>query len=937
MPQARAAADAAPLNRRQRPVQPAARSTVVLGSARLHSAPMASTVRGAGFRRMTAPTKPPTRRDWFVATAIACLVLAANLAGWQLAHRPVDVPDWNGPVGGFAYSIFQRDQSPLEGRYPSESEIAADLALLARHTGRIRTYASAEQPALPRLAKAHGLELTAGAWLDRRRENNEAELAALVAAARQYDNVRRAIVGNEVLLRGDLTPGQLIGYLDRARRQLDVPVSTAEPWHVWLKHPELAGHVDFITVHLLPYWEGIPLERALEDVLKRYDQVRRAFPDKPVVIGEVGWPTNGDRFKRARPSTAGAAEFLRRFFAVAEARGLDYYVMEAFDQPWKEAGEGRVGAYWGMFTADREPKFPLVGPVQPDPDWLAKALTASALAFVPMLAFLVAFRRFHLVGRLFFAGLIQGAAALLVWSIGVPFDYYLDPLDWAMLALLLPAQLAILAILLANGFEFVEAVWNRGWQRHAAPRIDPNRTDWPFVSIHLACHNEPPEMVIATLDSLARLDYPAFEVIVVDNNTDREETWKPVEARCAELGPRFRFFALKPWPGFKAGALNFALSQADPRAEVIGVVDADYVVEPDWLRALVGHFDDPKVAIVQCPQAHRDWESNAFRRMTNWEYEGFFRIGMHHRNERDAIIQHGTMTLIRRRALIDAGGWAEWCIVEDAELGLRLFNAGWSAVYVDHVMGRGLTPADFTAYKSQRFRWAFGAMQVLRRHWRWLTRPGPLTVGQRYHFLTGWFGWFADALHLVFTLLAIAWTLGLLLEPEAFSLPLKLFLIPVLGFFAARALFGIVLYRVRVPCSWGDTLRAAVASMGLSHAIARGILKGLVTAEHPFTRTAKSRRLRFRPGAFAAVREETLLATALLLAIAGVWIEFGTSSLEANLWMAILAAQSLPYLSAVTCTVVSAFAGERAVARSPIAPAATAQPVVTASEPNAGP
>ena len=868
---------------------------------------------------MSSPPRSPSRHDWLTAAAIASLVLVMNMAGWHFAHRPVTVPDWQGPVGGFAYSIFQRGQSPLEARYPSEAEIEADLRLLASWGGRIRTYASAEQPALPRLAKAQGLDMTAGAWLDRRRENNEIELAALADAVRQYDNIRRVMIGNEAILRSDLTPTQLIGYLDRARRQFDVPVSTAEPWHVWLKYPELAEHVDFITIHLLPYWEGVPIERAIDDVLRRYDEVRAAFPGKPVVIGEVGWPTNGDRFKRARPSTAGSAEFLRRFFAIAEARGLDYYVMEAFDQPWKEAGEGRVGAYWGMFSADREPKFALTGAVQPDPDWLAKAVLAGALAFVPVLWFLLAFRRFHIAGRLFFAGLIQGAAALLVWSIGVPFDYYLDPLDWAMLALLLPAQLAILAILLANGFEFVEAIWNRGWQRGAAPRIDRDRTEWPFVSIHLACHNEPPEMVIATLDSLARLDYPAFEVLVVDNNTDREETWRPVQAHCTRLGPQFRFFALKPWPGFKAGALNFALTQTDARAEVVGVVDADYVVDPQWLRALVGYFDDPKVAIVQCPQAHRDWTSNAFRRMTNWEYEGFFRIGMHHRNERDAIIQHGTMTLIRRRPLVDTGRWAEWCIVEDAELGLRLFNAGFSAVYVDHVMGRGLTPADFTAYKSQRFRWAFGAMQILRRHWRWLTQPGLLTGGQRYHFLTGWFGWFADALHLVFTLLAIAWTLGMLVHPEAFSLPLQLFLIPVLGFFTARALFGIVLYRVRVPCSWSDTLRAAIASMGLSHAIARGVLKGLVTAEHPFTRTAKSRRLRFRPGAFTAVREEMLLACALLLSVFGVLAEYGTTSLEANLWMAILAAQSLPYLSAAACTSVSAFAGERVAVAQPSA------------------
>jgi hypothetical protein len=226
-------------------------------------------------------------------------------------------------------------------------------------------------------------------------------------------------------------------------------------------------------------------------------------------------------------------------------------------------------------------------------------------------------------------------------------------------------------------------------------------------------------------------------------------------------------------------------------------------------------------------------------------------------------------------------------------------------------MGRGLTPADFTAYKSQRFRWAFGAMQILRRHWAWLTRPGPLTAGQRYHFLTGWFSWFSDALHLLFTLLALAWSLGMLWRPETFSLPLQLFLVPVLGFFACKAAFGLVLYRVRVPCSVRDTLGAALASMGLSHTIARGVFKGLVAREHPFLRTAKQRRLRKRPGALRAVREEALLFAALALMIVALAREFGTQWLEAQLWMAILGAQSLPYLSALLCDAIAVRSGER--------------------------
>lgn len=853
--------------------------------------------------------------DWLSAVAVAAAVAAANLLIWAALHRPAHPPDWEGAIGGFAFSAFQRDQSPFEFRYPTEAEIESDLALLRRWSPRIRTYASAESDHIPALAERHHLDVMAGAWLDAREENNAREIQALIDSAARHPNITRAIVGNESVLRGDLTPKQLIVHLDRARRALDIPVSTAEPWHVWLKYPELARHVDFITVHLLPYWEGLSRRSALRNVLQRYEELAERFPRKPIVIGEVGWPTNGDRFRNANASTENAARFMREFLLEAETRGLDYYVMEAFDQPWKEAGEGRVGAYWGMFDAFRQLKYPLTGPVDEDPAWRVKAIASTLLALLPIVFFARRFRRLRTGGRLFFAGLIQTAATVLVWSISLPYEFYLEPLDWAMLGVLIPAQLAIIAVLLINGFEFTEALWNRGWSRRFGPLPDLPAVP-PKVSIHLPCHNEPPEMVIQTLDSLAALDYPDFEVIVVDNNTRDEQVWRPVEAHCRALGERFRFFHLDPWPGFKAGALNFALIQTDPAADIVAVVDSDYVVRPDWLRALVGHFQQPQVGVVQAPQAHRDYAGNAFRRMSNWEYEGFFRIGMHHRNERDAIIQHGTMTMIRRD-LLDRLRWAEWCICEDAELGLRVLEAGCETVYVDEVFGRGVTPADFAAYKTQRFRWAFGAMQILRRHWRELVRPGVLSLGQRYHFLTGWFSWFADALHLVFTVLAVIWTAGMLLAPGWFVLPHALFLVPVLGFFVAKAVFGFLLYRALVPCGWLDTLGASLASMALSHAVARGVFRGLVARDHPFTRTAKRRRLNRRPNPFNAVREEALLLALLGCCIVAMTVLPGRDQIEAVLWRIILAAQAIPYAAAVASAAIAGFSRDATAAAEP--------------------
>ena len=879
----------------------------------LSSRGLARLRRGIPGTFLSADLSFQRRPSLFIAVVLALVVAALNIALWWWGNRPHGPEDWHGPIGGFALEPYQRYQDPLKDKFPSDEQIDADLRLVRQYTPNIRTYSMLQTPQVPRLAEREGLKLLSGAWIDTRLDNNEREIAALIAQARRYPGtITRVLVGNETLFRNNVTPEQMMAYLDRVRAALRQPVSTAEPDYIWMKYPELAEHVDFITVHLFPYWNGIPRKDAIGAALGSYEQLQKQFPGKHIVIGEIGWPSNGDRKEYAYPSVSDEAIFLRQWFNVAKQLHLDYYVMEAFDQPWKEQLSGRTEAYWGMFNADRQPKFPFTGPVTEDTGWPWKALAASLLALLPMIWFARRFARFKLTGRFFFCALIQLACGLIVWSATLPFNFYLSWVDWTMLVLLFPAQIAILAILLINGFEFTEVLWRREWVRHAGMLRPDSPEKQPFVSIHLACYNEPPEMVIVTLDSLAELDYQNYEVLVIDNNTKDPAVWGPVKDYCEKLGKRFRFFHLEPWPGFKAGALNFGLKETAPEADVVAVIDADYEVRADWLSTLTGYFHDPKVAVVQCPQAHREFEQNTFRRMTAWEYDGFFRIGMHHRNERNAIIQHGTMTMVRRSALEGTGGWSEWTICEDAELGLRLMHAGYELVYVDELMGKGLTPADFKAYKSQRYRWAFGAMQILKGRWSWMTQRGPLSAGQRFHFLTGWFSWFADALHLIFTLMALFWTAGMVALPQYFSLPMQLFLIPVIGFFFAKAIFGIVLYRARVPCGWYDTLMASLASMGLSHAIARGILHGLTRQKTSFVVTAKSRRMGGSSfAAFAPVREELLMAVALALCIVGMARSYGTHYIEGMLWMFILAAQSIPYVSAVVGAWIAHRAGDK--------------------------
>jgi len=840
---------------------------------------------------------------------VAVTVVIVNALVWVGLNRPDQQLDWNGRFTGLSFNPYRAGDSPLENRYPGEAEVAEDLKLAATVTGRVRTYSSADiSGAIPRLAADAGLKVTAGAWLESNRARNDTEVDALIRNARQYRSVERVIVGNESVLRGDLSVDELVQYLRRVRKALRVPVSTAEPWHVWIRNPRLVREVDFITIHLLPYWEGVPSESAVDFVREQYDKIHRAYPDKRVLIGEVGWPSYGNRLQQAKPSLASEAQFIRGFLNLAMSNRYDYFLMEAFDQPWKREIEGSVGPHWGVFNVDRQLKFPLSGPIEENPRWRAQLGLASVLALLPMLVFLWRWSDLRARGQLFYASMIQLVASTLAWTLFAPWTHHLTLTATVMWALLLPAQLLLLAVALINAFELTELNWLKSRRTFAALKpAAPARL--PKVSIHLPIHNEPADMVKLTLDSLARLDYPDFEVIVIDNNTADPEVWRPVEAHCQALGSRFRFFSLGKWPGFKAGALNFALAQTAADAGVIGVIDSDYIVRPDWLSALVPYFENPRVGFVQAPQDHREWDRDGFQEMINWEYAGFFHIGMVHRNERNAIIQHGTMTLIRRAALDSVGGWAQWTICEDAELGLRLFEAGLESVYVNEPFGQGLTPQSFAGYKGQRFRWTYGAIQILRGHWRQLmpwSGRSQLTAAQRYHFLTGWLPWFADGLHLVFTLAALAWTLGLIVYPRYVEYPLAAFVVPTVGMFAFKVLHAFWLYARRVPATLRQRVGAAVAGMALTHTIARAVMRGLVSRNQPFFRTPKAENRPALWKGFAMAREELLVLAALWTGVLALLNRYGTGHAEALVWSIILFVQSMPYLAAGMVSFVNA-------------------------------
>ncbi|MCL7462533.1 glycosyltransferase [Pseudomonas sp. NW5] len=826
---------------------------------------------------------------------------------WAWYNQPIKAPDWPDNISGYSYSPFRLGQNPQEAIYPSEAEVRQDLELLSRQTDNVRTYSvDGILGDIPRLAEDSGLRVTLGIWLSNDLEANEWQIQRGIEIARQQRNVVRVVVGNEALFREEVTVEQMIGYLDRVRGALKVPVTTAEQWHIWQKYPELAKHVDLVAAHVLPYWEFVPREDSVQFVLERARELKQLFPKKPLLLGEVGWPSNGRTRGGAVADQAEQALYLRSLVNTLNARGYNYFVIEAFDQPWKAGDEGAVGAYWGVYNAERQPKFPFTGHVVEIPEWRLLASASVVLGMLALALLLIDGSALRQRGRTFLTVVAFLAATLLVW---IAYDYSQQYSTWfgSLVGILLGfGALGVMIVLLTEAHELAETVWKR---QRVRPFLAVTGDDaWrPKVSIHVPCYNEPPEMVKQTLDALSRLDYPDFEVLVIDNNTKDPAVWEPVQTHCETLGARFRFFHVAPLAGFKGGALNYVLERTAADAEIIAVIDSDYCVEPDWLKHMVPHFSDPQIAVVQSPQDYRDGHESLFKKLCFAEYKGFFHIGMVTRNDRDAIIQHGTMTMIRR-AVMSELGWADWCITEDAELGLRVFEKGLSAAYSEQSYGRGLMPDTFIDFKKQRFRWAYGAMQIMKHHAAslFLGRGSELSRGQRYHFIAGWLPWVADGLNVFFTLGALLWSAAMIIVPNRVDPPLMIFAIPPLALFVFKLGKILYLYRRAMGVRMWDAMAAAVAGLALSHTIAKAVIYGLFTRSIPFFRTPKMRSSHGLLVALAEAREEVFVMLLLWGAALGIALTQPVPSLDVYFWVAVLLVQSLPYLAALLMALLSA-------------------------------
>jgi cellulose synthase/poly-beta-1,6-N-acetylglucosamine synthase-like glycosyltransferase len=568
---------------------------------------------------------------------------------------------------------------------------------------------------------------------------------------------------------------------------------------------------------------------------------------------------------------------------------------------------GGVEPYWGILNAEREPKFAWTGPVVNANYWKLAiiAVLVGILLSLPIL---------RLDGATAMQALLLSAAANGVGAwVATVFAYWAGHyfVFGSAFALILGLILLVPLVLIAMArIEEIAAIaFGRGARRlivkgmPVVPATIGEAVTFPKVSIHVPAYFEPPDMLKQTLDAVSRLDYPNFECVVIINNTPDPEFWQPIQDHCRVLGERFKFINAEKVEGFKAGALRIAMARTAVDAEIIGVIDADYVVQPDWLKDLVPVFADPRVGLVQAPQDHRDGDRSLMHYIMNGEYAGFFDIGMVQRNEANAIIVHGTMCLIRRAAMDMAGGWAGDTICEDTDLGLGIIEHGWLTHYTNHRYGHGLLPDTYEAFKKQRHRWAYGGFQIVKKHWRrFLPGESRLSPDQRREFALGWLNWLgAESLGVVVAILNLIWVP--IVAFADIAIPDKILTLPIIASFAVSLLHFVVLYRLRVPVKIGQMLGAMVAAMSVQWTVSRAVANGLITDHLAFARTSK--------GGFSLVSVEfqafwEAVIGVLLLAGAAVLVITNNDKQvrEIYVFAAVLVLESLPFLSAVAIAIL---------------------------------
>ena len=835
--------------------------------------------------------------------AVLLFVTAAHAALWGLFQEKQPAPDFRGILPSVSYAPFEGTGHPDVDNIPQVEKIRADLKKLSTDDAgdppllldrRRRTGAADRRRVRP---EGHGRRLDRQECRpqrarDRRRDH----------LAKRNSNVNGVVVGNETIYRGEQKVEDLIDLIKRVKKSVNVPVTTGEIWNIWRDNPELASSVDFIAAHVLPYWENFTDKQAVDQAVYLYQLLREKFPGKRIVIAEFGWPSAGYNLRNAEPGPFEQASVLRNFVTRAEAIGMEYNIVEAIDQPWKFF-EGGVGPYWGILNAVARAEIRLDRPDRERE--LLEARAHRAAGRHPDVAADPAARpadrdagpgavggrqrrrrlgrhRVRLLGRALFRvrlGLRADARPDPAGAAGADRDGA-DRGNRGRRLRPRPAP--------ADHQERACCAGHDGRRRHLPESLDPH------PGLFRAGRDAEADArcgVAARLSEL-RMRRASSTTRPIRNSGSRSRITAARSANASSSSTPRRS------QGFKAGALRIAMERTAADAEIIGIIDADYVVQPDWLKDLVPVFADPRVGLVQAPQEHRDGDRSLMHYIMNGEYAGFFDIGMVQRNEYNAIIVHGTMCLIRRAAMDMAGGWAGDTICEDTDLGLAIIEQGWLTHYTNDRYGHGLLPDTYEAFKKQRHRWAYGGFQIVKKHWRrFLPGASRLSPDQRREFSLGWLNWLgAESLGVVVAILNLIWVP--IVAFADIAIPDKILTLPIIASFIVSLVHFVALYRLRVQVKAGQMLGAMIAAMSVQWTVSRAVAQGLITEHLPFARTSKGglSRMSIEFQAFW----EAVIGVLLLVGATVLVVTNGSKQVrEIYIFAGVLVLESLPFLSAV--------------------------------------
>ena len=568
-----------------------------------------------------------------LALLLLSLIMITTVWCWlatpvALTYAPIDSAT---KVDCVSYAPFRDHQSPWNsGIIVSAEQIAADLTQLAKITGCIRTY-SVENglDKVPELASKVGLKVLLGVWIGRDRLKNTQLIKTALSLVKEYPNVVTAmIVGSEVMLRGEMSESDLRETIRTVKARVDIPVSYADVWEFWLRYQDISADVDFVAIHILPYWEDLPVRA--EDAAAYADAVRKrvvaAFPGKEVLIGEVGWPSRGRMRQGALPSRVNQARFISEILDFARKEHCRVNLFEAYDEPWKRQWEGTVGGSWGLFDGrSREVKYPPGTAVNNFPFWKLQLGSGLALSFsVFGAAFAALWRRPSMPGLVSWVAVaISATVGGILLGVNAEKTFYesYSLNDWLVQGLLLAAGIAaplLCSSALMSGRAlptFLELMGPREGRRRSLPMLmlggtlavttliavetalglvfDPRWRDFPFAGLTMAVvpfstltlPNRPDSDTrpVAEAVFVGLLAAAALYILFNEGLENWQSLW--TSAAYLLLGTTSwpaRFAPIASWVS-RLSAISSKLRMLGPESSALRPIDVAVVLEPNSL------------------------------------------------------------------------------------------------------------------------------------------------------------------------------------------------------------------------------------------------------------------------------------------------------------------------------------------------------------------